>query len=131
MLNLNKPIKFPANIFLDKDVLKSSWRRLSSLPLEGAFKTNVFAFVLLLQKTSWRRLDQDQYIRLGHTSWRSVEDILKTSSSCLQDILKMSSRHLHNVLQRCLQEVFKTYHQAKLLMLKRVQDVFWTYSTRF
>ena len=31
-------------------------------------------------KTPSRRLGQDQYIRLGHTSSRRLEDVLKTSS---------------------------------------------------
>ena len=55
-------------------------------------KMNMFGLDLRLQKTSSRRLDQDQYIRLGHTS----------------------SRNLQDVLQRYFQDVFKTYHQAKL-----------------
>ena len=47
-----KSALFPVNIFLDKD-----------------------AFRLRLQKTSSRRLDQDEYIRLSHKS-----------SECLQTI---------------------------------------------
>ena len=61
------------------------------------------------QKTSSRRLGQDQNIRLGHTS----------------------SRHLQDVLQRYLQDVFKTYHQVKLFLLTRFQDVFQKYSKSF
>ena len=56
-----------------------------------------------------KRLDPDEYICLTHTS----------------------SRHLQNVLQRCLQEVFKTYYQVKLFFVTQFQDVFETYSKRF
>ena len=107
-------------------------------------------FVLL--KTSSRRLDQDKYIRLSHTS---SEDVFKKSTwfisqeqyICLshtfsrrllhvfktfcQDmfktslkILKTSSRHLQDVLQRRLQDVFKKYHQVKLFLLTCLRDIF-------
>ena len=46
----------PPNIRLDENVLKTSWRRLSSSSSADVFKT------------SSGRLDQDQYIRLGYTS---------------------------------------------------------------
>ena len=59
---------FPENIRLDEDVLKTS-----------------FVFVFR------RRLDEDQYIRLGHASSRRLEDVLKTSS---RRLAKMSSRHV-------------------------------------
>ena len=67
----------PANIRLYEDVLKTSY---------------IFVF-----KTSSRRLDQDEYVRLSLTS---SEGVFKTSSKCFQDVLKTSSRHL--------QDVFKT-----------------------
>ena len=62
----------PANIRLDEDVL---------------IKTNMFASALGLQKTSSRRLGQDQYIRLGYTSSRRLQDVLQKR---LQDIFKTS-----------------------------------------
>ena len=80
-------------------LMKTSWRRLSSLSSKHVYMT------------SSRRLDQDQYIRLGHTSSRRLQDVFKTSS---RRLAKTSSRHLQDVLQRCLQDVFKTYHQVKL-----------------
>ena len=43
-----------------------------------------------LTHMSSRRLDQDQYIRLGHTSSRRLQDIFKTSSRRLQVVFKMS-----------------------------------------
>ena len=56
-------------------------------------------------KTSSRRLGQDQFIRLGYTSSRRLQDVFKTSSRRLQDILP---RRLQGVLQKRLQNVFKT-----------------------
>ena len=53
----------PANIRLDEDVLKTSWRRLSSSSSEDVFKT------------SSRRLDQDEHIRLGNTFSRRLQDV--------------------------------------------------------
>ena len=83
---------YPANIRLDEDVLK----------------------------TYSRRLDQDQYICLGHTSSKRLQNVFKTSSRRLQDIfempcknvfkdvLKMSLRCLAKTSQRRFQNVFKT-----------------------
>ena len=81
---LHRVSKYPANIRHDEDVLKTS-----------------FVFVFR------RRLDQDQNIRLVHTS----------------------SRRFQDVLQRCLQDVFKKYRQVKLFLLTRFQDVFETFKT--
>ena len=113
-------------------VLKTSFvfvfrRRLQDVLI----KTNMFALVLRLQKTSSRRLGQDQYIRLGYTSSRRLQDVFKTSSRRLaktssrrlQDVLKMSSRHL--------QDVFKTYYQVKVFLVTQFQDIFETYSKCF
>ena len=82
----------------------------------------MFALALRLQKTSSRRLGQDQYICLGHMFSRRVQDVFRTSSRHLQDVLKTSSRRLQNVFKtssrriqdlfktssRCLRDVFKT-----------------------
>ena len=124
----------PANIRLDKDIFCLRLQKASSqdvliktiiftysyffrrLLQDVLIKTNIFTLLILLQKTSSRRLDQDQYIRLGHMSSRRLQDIFKTSSKRLQD-----------VLQRCLQYLFKTYHRVKLLWLIRFQDVFETF----
>ena len=71
--------------------------------LEDVLKTS-FVFVFR------RRLGQDQYIRLGHTSSRRLQDVFKTSSRHfsssrhLQDVFKTSSRRL----QKRLQDIFKT-----------------------
>ena len=118
----------PANIRLDENILKMSWGRFSSCSSEEVFKT------------SSRHLAQDQHI-LGKRSCQVVfqkrlQDICNTSSRCFQEVFKMSLRHsqdvllrrLQDVLQRYLQDVFKTYHQVKLFLLTRFQDVFEMYS---
>ena len=120
-------------------LMKTSWRRLEDV------------FRLRLQKTYSRRLDQDEYIRLSHTSSEDVlvktniffltmrlQSVFKTSSRGLQDVFKTScknvfktsSRRLQDVLQRYLQDVFKTYHQVKLFLLTRLWEAFNTFLRR-
>ena len=70
--------------------------------------------------SSWRRLEDVFRFRLQKTSSRRFQDIFKTSS---RRLAKTSLRHLQDVLQRCLQEVFKTYHQVKLFLLICFWDV--------
>ena len=102
----------PANIRLDEDVLKTSFvfvfrRRLQDVLI----KTNIFALALRLQKTSSRRLGQDQYICFGHMSSRRLQDVFKTFLKRLQNVFKASSRRLQDVFKvssRRLQDVFKT-----------------------
>ena len=108
----------PANIRLDEDVLKTSWRRLSSSSSEdGLIKTNMFALALHIQKTSSRRLGQNQYIRPGYTSSRRLQDV------CLQDVFKTSCKSIFKKSSRCLQDVLKTSS-------KHLQDIFKTSSRR-
>ena len=101
----------------------------------GVFiKTNIFALVIRLQKTSSRCLEQSN-IRLGYTFSRRLQDVFKTSSKPLQgvprclldilkrscwDVFKTSSKRLQEVLQKRLQDIFKT----------SCKDVFKTFSTR-
>ena len=88
-----------------------------SLFFPGNIRLNEDVFSLRLQKTSWRRLDQDEYVRLSLTS---SEDVFKTSC---QDVFKTFSRRL--------QDVFKTYYQVKVFLVTQFQDIFETYSKRF
>ena len=141
VLKINRLLSnVPANIRLDEDVLKTSWRCLedvfrlrfqktSSRRLQDVLiKKNMFALAFRLQKTSSRRLGQDQCICLGHMSSRRLQDVFKTSSRHLQDVLKTSSRLLQNVFKtssrrlktssRCLQDIFKT----------SCKDIFKTFS---
>ena len=62
---------------------------------------------------------------------KRLQNIFKTSSRSFKNVFKTSSRHLREVLQRCLQDVFKTYYQVKLLLVTQFQDVFETYSKPF
>ena len=88
----------PANICLDEDVLKTPWRRVSPSSSEDVLKT------------SSRRLDQDEYIRLSHSP---SEDVFKMSSRRLdQDqcihLSHSSSRRLQDVFKTSCQVIFKT-----------------------
>ena len=112
---------FPANIRLDEDVLKTSWRRLSSSSSEDVLKTpsrrlDQDEYVRLsltssehVFKTPSSRLGQDQYIRLGHTSSRSFQDVLKTSS---RQLAKTTSRHLQDVFKTSCKNIFKTFSRC-------------------
>ena len=91
---------FPANIHLDEDVLKTSWRRLSSLSSEDVLKT------------SSRCLDQDEYVRLSLTSSEDVKTNIFVLAIGLQDVLEnvklLRWRRVEDVFKTCLQGVFKT-----------------------
>ena len=104
------------------------------------------SFVFVLKRSS-RCLNQDENIRLTHTSSEDVfktstrrldEDqiiilviVFKTFSRRLQDIFKTYSGRFKDVLQRSLPDVFKTYHRVKLFLLTRFENDFEMYSERF
>ena len=90
---------------------------------------------------SSRPLDQDDYIRLSHTS--SEEVLVKTNifvlAICLQHVFKTfsrrlektSSRHLQDVLPTALQSIFKTSSRRVAKTSSRhLQDVFKTFLRR-
>ena len=140
--------------------MNTSWRHLEDvfrLCLQKMFsrcvqdvliKTNIFALVIRLQKTSSRRLGQDQYIRLSYTSSRRLQDVFKTSwsrpiysswpyvfktsSRRFQDVFKTSSRRFQDVFKTSCKNVFKTSSRRLQDVLKtsskRLQDVFKTSS---
>ena len=105
--------------------MKSPWRRLEDvfrlrLRKTSSKRLDEDEYILInhtssedVFKTSSRRLGQDQYIRLGHTSSRRLQDVFKTSS---RRLAKTSSRHL--------QDVLKMYHQVKLFLLTSLWEVF-------
>ena len=113
----------PANIRLDKDIFCLRLQKASSqdvliktiiftysyffrrLLQDVLIKTNIFTLLILLQKTSSRRLDQDQYIRLGHMSSRRLQDIFKTSSKRLQDVFKTFCKDVFNTFSRRIIEL--------------------------
>ena len=76
----------------------SWWRRLEDV------------FHLCLQKTSSKRLNQDEYIRLSHTS---SEDVFKTSS---RRLAKMSSRHPQDVFNTFLRRTAKAVIYRKVCL---------------
>ena len=94
-------------------LLPSSWEDVFKTSSRRLIKTNIFALALGLQKTPSRRL-QDVLVKTN----------IFALATCLRDFFKTSSRHLEDVLQRYLQEVFKTYHQVKLVLLTRLGEVF-------
>ena len=113
-----------------------SWRRLEDLLI----KTNIFALVTRLQKTSSRRFDQDQYIRFGHTPSRCLQNVFKTFSRRLQDVLQNRLQEILKTFPRRLQDIFKTSCQdvfktslrrlAKTSWIHLIQDAYKTSSRR-
>ena len=95
----------PANIRLDEDVLKKSSEEVFKTSSRRLDQDEYVRLSLTSSedvfKTSLRRFGQDQYICLGHMSSRRLQDVFKTSSRSLQDVFKTSSRRL--------QDVFKTF----------------------
>ena len=90
-----------------EDVFRLLLRKTSSRRLQDVLiNTNIFLWIIRLQKTSSRRLGQDQYIRLVHASWRRLQDIFKTSC---QDVFKTSSKRLQDFSQIRLEDIFKTF----------------------
>ena len=102
------------------------WRRLGDV------------FCLCLQKrTSSRRLDQGEYVRLSLTSSEDV--LVKTNifvlairlqdvlPRCLQDVFKTSSRRLAKASSRHLQDVFKaSLGRLAKTSSRRLQNFFKT-----
>ena len=85
---------------------------------------------------SSRYLSQDQYIRIGHTFSRLLQDVLLKR---LQDIFNTSSRRLAKTSSRSLQNFFKTtckdifkaftrlIIKLNYLLLARLRQVFNTF----
>ena len=121
---------FPVNIGLDEDVSKTSWWHLFSSSSEEVLKT------------SSRRLDQDKYIRLSHSSSEDVffkTNMLallirlqyvfktygfKTYSRRLKNVFTTSSRRLaktspQNIFKASCKNVLKTYWRRLAKMPSR------------
>ena len=110
-----------------EDILKT-WAEQYNLIIrpESALKTSLQDVL----KMSWRCLQNAYKV----SSWRCLEDVLKTSWRCLEDVLKMTWRSFYNTSWRRLEEVLKTswrrlenvlktYDQNEYIGLD--QDVFW------
>ena len=143
--------------FIFRNVFKTSSSRRIYSPysyvfrrrLQDVIKTNIFALLIRLQRTSWSRPNifvlvirlQDVFKmfsrHLQDVFKMSCQNIFKMSSRCLA---KASSRHLQEEVfkkffktsSRRLQEVFKasTRHLPKTFS-RRLQNVFKTSSRRF
>ena len=83
-------------------------------------------------KTYSRRLDQDEYIRIGDPSLSRLQDVFKT---CCKNVFKTSWRHVQDVLTSRLEDMFKTSWQVALKTSsrrlgksswRRLQNVFKT-----
>ena len=96
----------------------SWWRRLRDILM----KMNIFLLIICLQKTSPRRLGQDQYIRLVHMSSRHLQDVLPR---CLQEVFKASSRHVSQIRPEDIQHVCKTYCKDRCLQKDSLRSHFW------
>ena len=104
---------FLANIRLDEDVFRLCLQKTSSKRLQNnLIKTNIFLLVTRLQEVL---IKTNIFVLVT-----GLQDVFKTSSNLF---IRTSSRHL--------QDVSKMYHQVKLFLLTRRQDVFETYSIRF
>ena len=118
----------PANIRLDEDVLKTSFVFVFRTRLDQDEYTHLTLMISEdVFKTSTRRLDQDQYIRLGYTSSRRLQNVFRTSS---RRLAKTSSRHLQDVSEtfsRRVQDIFKTSSRYLAKTFSRhLQNVFKT-----
>ena len=121
-------------------LMKTPWRCLSSSSSEDVFKTSWSWGIYSPYSYVFRwRLDQDQYIRLDHTSSRRLQEVFKTSwKKRLQNIFKTSPR-CFKMFSRLLHDIFKTFSKrlqerrpakASSRHLRRFEDVFKTSSRR-
>ena len=116
------------SICFSKSLENYEWQKDYIWPIERYFPANIRlyedGFRLRLQKTSSRRLDQDQYIHLGHMSSGRLQDVFKTSSKRLQDVFKTSSKNVFKKSWRRFQDVFKTSsRRLAKTFLRRLQNV--------
>ena len=93
----------PANIHLDEEVFKTSWRRLSSSSSEDVFKTSwsrrIYSPWSYVFRRRFQNVFKTSWSRLIYSSWPYV---FKTSS---RRLAKTSSRHLANMSSRRFQDV--------------------------
>ena len=123
---------FPANISLDEDVLRTSWRRLLSSSSEDVFKTSWSRRIYSSKSYAFRRRLQDVLIKTNIIALViCLQDVFKTSC---QDFFKMSSRSLAKTTSRHLQDVFKSFSRRLQDIFKmssrHLQDAFKTFSRR-
>ena len=108
-----------------EDVFKTSTRRLDQdeyIGLTHPFSEDVFLIKIIIIVLIIRLQDvfKTSSRRLAKSFSRSFQNVFKTPCN---NVFRTSSRRLQDVsqdfLKRCLQDVFKTYHQVKLILLTR------------
>ena len=88
---------YPANIRLDEEVLKTSWRRLSCSCSEDVLKTSSSRRIYSPYSYVFRRRLKDVLIKTNILVLViRLQDVLQ---KCLQDIFKTSSRRFQNVFR--------------------------------
>ena len=112
LVHSNIGVTTQQNIRLDEDVFRLRLQKTSSrrLDQDEYVRLSLTSSELVLM-TSSRRLGQDQYICLGHMFSRRFEDVLKRSSRPLQGVFK--------TFWRRLQDVFKTSSRLSAKILSR------------
>ena len=98
--------------FFERIFLNFKWKQLIPSKQSSWWRRLEDVFCLCLQKTSSRGLDQDEYIRLTHTS---SDEYIRLNHTSSRRLAKKSSRHLQDVLE-----------DEKLLRWRRAEDVFKT-----
>ena len=84
-------------------------------------------------KATSRRFQSALLRRLQDVLQKRLEDVFNTISRCLEDVLKTFWRHFENMSflkTKRFQDVFKMYHQIRMFLLGRLQDVLSTFSIR-
>ena len=102
-------------------------------------KTNIFALLIRLQKTSWSRPIYSSWSYVFKTCSRRFQDVFKTScqddfktsSRHFEDVFKTFSRRLQDILLRRFEVIFKTSSKRLAKTSSRhLQDVFKTFWKR-
>ena len=118
--------------FIFRNVFKTSSSRRIYSPysyvfkrrLQDVIKTNIFALLIRLQRTSWSRPNIFvSVIRLQDVFKMSCQDIFKMFSRCLA---KRSSRHLQEVFKRFWIRLPHVIKANIFTLLMRLQRMFWS-----
>ena len=134
MIHFRKKWFYPANIRLDEDVFGHRLQKTYSRCLDqDEYIRLTHTSSEDVFKTSSRCLHQDQHIRLGHMSSRRLQDVFKTSSRHFQDVFKMFWKRLQDVLKtssRRFQDVLSSWTVLGNTILRHLRDVFKTFLRR-
>ena len=98
---------------------KTSWRRLEDVLV----KTSIIVLSIRLQDV-FQMFSRHLQDVLKDDLQKRLQDVFKKSSRRFQDVFKTSSRRLANTSWRHLQDALKTYHRVKLFLLTSLWEVF-------